>query len=112
MIDLHDAEKQCPLVEPGYLESAVRQPAQTWGGEFLYPTLLEQAGVLLFGVCKAHAFQDANKRTAWLSCMTFLDINGVELVDISQSDAEALVVAVADNKYSKDQVVAWLIDRV
>lgn len=112
VIALHDAEKRCALLNRGYLESAVGQPSATWGGEYLYPTLLQQAGVLLFGICKAHAFEDANKRTAWLSCATFLDMNGVELVDVPQPEVEALMVDVADNGWTAEQVTAWLIERV
>ena len=112
VITLHDSEKKCALLNRGYLESAVGQPAATWGGAYLYPTLLHQAGVLLFGICKAHAFEDANKRTAWLACVTFLDMNGVELVDVPQLEAETLMVEVADNGYTAEQVTAWLIERV
>ncbi|KAB1662619.1 type II toxin-antitoxin system death-on-curing family toxin [Pseudoclavibacter chungangensis] len=112
VIALHDREKVCALLNRGYLESAVGQPAATWGGTYLYPTLLQQAGVLLFGICKAHAFEDANKRTAWLACVAFLDLNGVELVDVPQAEVEQLMVDVADNGYDADQVTAWLIDRV
>lgn len=83
-------------------ESAVGQPSATCGGVYLYPTLLH----------KAHAFEDANKRTAWLGCMTFLDVNGVELIDVPQEEVELLMVDVADNGFDAEQIAVWLIDRV
>lgn len=112
VIALHDSEKPCLLLDRGKLESAVCQCAATWGGDFLYPTLLHQAAALLFGICNAHAFEDANKRTAWLACVTFLDLNDVELLDIPQREAEDFMVAVADEHLDIDQVALWLVDRI
>jgi len=113
VIEIHDSEKQCALQKRGELEGAVGQPAATWEGEYLYPTLLQQAGALLFCLCEAHAFEDANKRTAWLSCVTFLDINGVELIDVPQPEVEEFMVAVADPPHlSMEEITLWLTDRV
>lgn len=112
VVMLHDAEKACALLNRGYLESAVAQCSATWGGTYLYPTLLHQAAVLLFGICKAHAFEDANKRTAWLACVTFLDLNGVELIDVPQGEVVELMVRVAGDGMTVEAVAEWLIDRV
>jgi death-on-curing protein len=112
VIALHDREKVCPIIDRGKLESAVGQPSQTWGGEFLYPTLLHQAAALVFCLCGAHAFEDANKRCAWLSCATFLDINGIELLDVAQAEIEDLMVDIADHGMTIEDVLEWLIARV
>jgi death-on-curing protein len=112
VVDLHDSEKVCPVIDRGKLESAVGQPSQTWGGEHLYPTLLHQAAALLFCLCAAHAFEDANKRCAWLSCATFLDINDVELLDVEQAEVEELMVNVAENEMDIPAIVEWLVARV
>jgi death on curing protein len=112
VIALHDSEKLCALLDLGKLESAVGQPSATWGGEYLYPTLIQQAAALLFCVCNAHAFEDANKRAAWLSCVTFLDLNGVDFLDIPQIDVEDLMVAVADSGLSIADIAIWLTERI
>lgn len=112
VVALHDAEKACPLLDRGKLESAVGQPSQTWAGAYLYPTLIEQAAVLLFGICNAHAFEDANKRTAWLACATFLDMNGVELLEVDEDEVVDLMVCVADRGWETPDIVTWLLDRV
>ena len=44
------------------LESAINTPFQTYGGEELYPTLLDKASRLCFGLVKNHPFVDGNKR--------------------------------------------------
>ena len=38
--------------------------------------LAEIAAAYAFGICKAHAFVDGNKRTAFVAALTFLRLNG------------------------------------
>jgi len=63
----------------GLLESAVARAqavAYYAGGD-----LIDQAAALTNGVALNHPFIDGNKRTAWIACVTFLDINGRPLRD-------------------------------
>ena len=46
----------------GLLESALAQPLMTFGGEDLYPTVVEKASALGFSLIKKHPFVDGNKR--------------------------------------------------
>lgn len=48
----------------GALESALAQPEMTFGGEDLYPTLIDKASVLAYSLCMNHPFTDGNKRVA------------------------------------------------
>lgn len=112
VIRLHDVEVHCALLDRGKLESAVGQPSQTWDGQDLYVTLVEQAAALLYFVINAHAFEDGNKRCAWLACTTFLALNGVEIVDIDSIEASDFVVAVADEHLGIREIMAWLVERV
>ncbi|MER7759289.1 type II toxin-antitoxin system death-on-curing family toxin [Streptomyces sp. NPDC097619] len=78
----------------GLLESAVHRPSASVFGEEAYPDLIEKAAALLQSLAVNHPLFDGNKRTAWLSCMVFLSVNGVDLrPDIDA--AERLVIAVA-----------------
>ncbi|MFC7967835.1 type II toxin-antitoxin system death-on-curing family toxin [Streptomyces cinereoruber] len=80
--------------DPGLLDSAVHRPSATAFGEEAYPGLLDKAAALLQSLAVNHPAVDGNKRTAWLSCVTFLALNGVRLrPDIDA--AERLVIAVA-----------------
>jgi death on curing protein len=45
------------------LESALAQPRMTFGGDDLYPTLVEKAAALGYSLIKNHPFIDGNKRT-------------------------------------------------
>jgi death-on-curing protein len=40
------------------------------------PSLAEIAAAYAFGIAKAHAFVDGNKRTAFVTAVTFLRLNG------------------------------------
>lgn len=65
--------------DQGLLESALEQPRATAFGQFLHGDLFEMAAAYLFHVVKNHAFMDGNKRTALLSALVFLDINGISI---------------------------------
>lgn len=81
-----------PLRDREKLESALAQPFQSFGGADLYPTLIEKVARLTFGIAEAQAFQDGNKRLAWLIAVIFLKLNGVEL-DVDQDEAAHVIRA-------------------
>ncbi|MFB7361718.1 type II toxin-antitoxin system death-on-curing family toxin [Streptomyces hydrogenans] len=91
----HAVDDQKVVVrDAGLLDSAVHRPSAAVFGEEAYPDLLTKASALLQSLAVNHPFVDGNKRTAWLSCVTFLAMNGVQLrPDIDA--AERLVIAVA-----------------
>jgi death-on-curing protein len=60
----------------GLAESALHAPFASFGGENAYPTLVEQAAVLLQHLGKNHPLPDANKRAAFLLTARFLHANG------------------------------------
>ncbi|MCL4354504.1 type II toxin-antitoxin system death-on-curing family toxin [Patescibacteria group bacterium] len=57
------------------LESALGSPSQTFGGKYLYPTLIKQAAILFYSLIKNHPFKNGNKRIALISLFAFLRIN-------------------------------------
>lgn len=67
------------LINPGTLESAVMSPRNL----FQYENE-DDIGVLacrlIVALSRAHAFIQGNKRTAWLSGVMFLNINGYDIV--------------------------------
>ncbi|MFD8639727.1 type II toxin-antitoxin system death-on-curing family toxin [Streptomyces zaomyceticus] len=80
--------------DAGLLESAVHRPSAAMIGEEAYPDLVDKAAALLQSLAINRPFLDGDKRTAWLSCVAFLAMNGVQLrPDIDA--AERLVIAVA-----------------
>jgi death-on-curing protein len=93
--------------DEGLLESAISQPQATFGGEFLHPTIVEQAAAYLFHINKNHAFVDGNKRTAFDVMVTFLNLNDYEL-NLTLEEAEELTIQVADDKVSKEELIEIL----
>ena len=91
----------------GGLESALAQPLASFGGNELYPTLIEKAAALGFSLVANHPFVDGNKRTAHASMEAFLMLNGCR-IEATVDEHERLVVGMADGSVSRDQVVAWL----
>ncbi|MER7539116.1 type II toxin-antitoxin system death-on-curing family toxin [Streptomyces sp. NPDC097704] len=102
----HAVDDQDVVVrDAGLLESAVHRPSAAMFGEEAYPDLLDKAAALLQSLAVNHPFLDGNKRTAWLSCVTFLAMNGVQLrPDIDA--AERLVIAVATGETDEVKVIA------
>ncbi|AFY31341.1 type II toxin-antitoxin system death-on-curing family toxin [Calothrix sp. PCC 7507] len=93
--------------DEGLLESAISQPQATFGGEFLHPTIFEQAAAYLFHIINNHAFVDGNKRTAFDVMVTFLNINDYEL-NMTPEQAYELTMQVAENKLSKEELTTVL----
>nr|WP_203621254.1 type II toxin-antitoxin system death-on-curing family toxin [Streptomyces anulatus] len=87
-------DMQIVLRDAGLLESAAHRPSAAMFGEEAYPDLIDKAAALLQSLAVSRPLFDGNKRTAWLSCVTFLAMNGVDLrPDIDA--AERLVIDVA-----------------
>jgi len=93
------------LRDEGLLDSALSQPYQTFFGEFLHPTIYEQAAAYLYHLTKNHAFIDGNKRVALAATITFLRMNGYRL-GLPKKEAEALVLEVAEGRINKQEVAA------
>lgn len=70
------------------LEQTVQIPATEVFGHERHQTIFDKAAALLETLSRNHCFIDGNKRTAILSAVTFLRLNGYELV-ISQPQAES-----------------------
>lgn len=78
----------------------------------LYPTVLQRGAALLRGLAAAHAFVDANKRTAWISCNVYLNYFRSPLQKISDDEATEFVVSVVVDHIAVDEIAAWLAQRL
>ncbi|OKJ69750.1 type II toxin-antitoxin system death-on-curing family toxin [Streptomyces sp. CB02261] len=91
--------------DAGLLDSAVHRPSAAMFGEEAYPDVVAKAAALLHSLAINRPFVDGNKRTAWLSCVTFLAMNGVQpRPDIDA--AERLVIDVATGETDEVEVIA------
>ncbi|WP_448572879.1 type II toxin-antitoxin system death-on-curing family toxin [Trichothermofontia sp.] len=91
----------------GLLESAIAQPRMTFGGEDLYPSLIDKAAALGFSIIMNHPFLDGNKRTGHAAMETFLILNGME-INAPVDEQERVVLAIASGKLGREALVEWL----
>src|SRR4030067_691685 len=89
------------------IESALAQPQMTFGGDELYPTIEAKATALCFSLVMNHPFVDGNKRVGHAAMETFLVLNGCE-IRASVDDAERVIVQLAANQTSRDELLAWV----
>ena len=95
----------------GLLASAAARPAASFGGEDLYKTLPEKAGVLLSSLVHNHAFIDGNKRISYMAMRTMLILNGYD-IRATEDEKYSFVLGVAKGKIKDKEVVSWISDRL
>jgi len=99
------------LRDLGALESAIAQPRMTFGGENLYPTLVDKAAALCFSIIHNHPFVDGNKRVAHAAMEVFLILNGFQ-IHASADEQEQIMLGLASGNLSREQLVTWLHDHI
>lgn len=92
--------------DKGLLDSAIRQPEQSFGGVDLYPSLFDKASAYAFSISENQPFLDGNKRTAASTANAFLDLNGYEL-DCPQGHVYNVMMALANKRLSRERLAAW-----
>ncbi|MBX3385116.1 MAG: Fic family protein [Phycisphaeraceae bacterium] len=85
------------LRDRGLLQSAVGRQAAGAYGKLFYPTALENACSLMFGICQNHPFFNGNKRTALVCLVAHLHENRCALQDISHEELYDIVVSLANH---------------
>ena len=95
------------LRDLGLLESALAQPRQTFGGEDLYPSLVDKAGAAGFSLVNNHPFVDGNKRIGHAVVEAMLMLNGFELW-AGVDEAEAEILAVAAGERTREEFCDWV----
>ena len=89
------------------LESALAQPQMTFGGEELYPTLVDKAAALGYALIKNHPFLDGNKRTGHAAMEVFLVLNGYE-IRATVDEQEHVILQVAASEIDREEFTTWL----
>ena len=106
LAELACAGQRVAVRDLGLLTSALGRPRSQMFGIEAYPDLVEKAAALLQSLTTNHPLVDGNKRMAWMCTVVFLDINGVEMLDIDQNRAFDLVIDIATGKAEDVAVIA------
>lgn len=91
----------------GRLESAVASQTQEAFGEQLYNSIYEKSAALTRNIIGDHPFFDGNKRTAMLSGITLLELNGFTFV-AKKGELEDFAVQVAVDHLGIAEIAEWL----
>ncbi len=95
----------------GALESALAQPKMTFGGEDLYPTLVDKAVALGYSLINNHPFVDGNKRIGHAAMEIFLFLNGFE-IEASLDEQEPIILGVASGSVKREALKDRLVLRI
>lgn len=91
------------LRDRGLLESALARPRNAFGyGE---ADVVALAVRLMAGIAQAHAFEQGNKRTAFVAMVQFLNANGYDTSfddDVAWADA---VISLVEHRLTEDDFV-------
>ena len=91
---------------------------QTFGGEYLYPSVEEKAAHLLYFVIKNHSFSDGNKRIAAFLFVWFMEKNGILYKKdgsrrLADNALVALTIMIAESKPDeKDMMVKVVVSLI
>lgn len=93
----------------GLLQSALARPENL--AAYGDPDAAALAAAYAFGIARNHPFIDGNKRTAAVSALLFLVINGI-VWRISEAELVVMTLALAAGELTEDEIAAWLRDRL
>jgi len=93
------------LRDEGLLQNALQRPVNKW--QYENADTFEWAAAYAFGIAKAHAFVDGNKRTAFVTSVTFLRLNGWRFIT-EPADGVAFMENLASDVVSEEQFKNWL----
>lgn len=105
MIDLYGGSHG--IRDLGLIQSAIARPQATFGGEDLYPTILQKAAALFHSLIFNHAFVDGNKRTTMTSTSRFLGKNGFKIT-ATQKEFVEFPLKVENQHVGLEEIANWL----
>lgn len=102
-----------PARDPRLVEQGVAAAFQTFAGEDSHPTPFEKAAMLLRGIKQGHPFNDANKRTGFLTAAYDLDLMGLPIPQrMNRQVVIALCMRISSGEIRDVQVIADSLRRL
>ena len=93
------------LRDEGLLQNAMQRPVNKL--QYEDADTFECAAAYAYGIAKAHAFVDGNKRTAFVTSATFLRLNGWHVVT-EPAEGVAYMEGLASDEVSEEKFKNWL----
>src|SRR5208282_1217534 len=98
------------LRDRGLLESAVAR-ARNLAAYEKSPDIAVLAAAYAYGIARTHPFVDGNKRAAWLSAATFLELNGFQ-IEVGQAEVVVVMEDLAKGELTEQDFAAWLREQL
>ena len=87
------------------LDSAINRPKHLY--HYSQVNIFDLATSYIYGIAKNHPFNDANKRTAFITGYTFLNVNGYDLIASELEVVSQMIELVTDN-ITESGFTVWL----
>jgi death-on-curing protein len=88
------------------LEAALAGPKASFSGKYLMD-IFEMAASYAFSICFNHPFLDGNKRTAALSAVSFLYLNGYEYREAYKEELADKILALVKKQIDKKDLASY-----
>ena len=114
LLEVHDIVLAVSGGMPGVKdEGLIRSPVEFISEGQYYPTFADKLTHLVYSLIKNHGFNDGNKRTALAAGALLLMMNGYDsFVGYYFLMFEQVMVLVAENKITKEQLYELFVDVV
>ena len=99
------------ILDNNLFESLCAAPYATFGGNELYPTILDKAVKYLEGFAGSQAFVDGNKRIGVSSMIMLLALNNIDLTATTEELTD-IGLRVANHDISTDEILLWLYQHI
>lgn len=97
--------------DEGLLDSAVLSPLQSFEGQDLYPSLIDKASRLAFGLISNHPFIDGNKRVGTHAMLLLLYLNDMELA-YEDEDLIQIILRIAAGEAEEEDLHDWITGHI
>ncbi|KEJ94272.1 death on curing protein [Pseudosulfitobacter pseudonitzschiae] len=91
--------------DPALLDAACARPLNQ--AVYADPDAYSLAAAYAFGIAKAHAFVDGNKRTAFVAAFTFLRLNGIAIRPDPVVGVQ-MMEDLASDQVNEEKFAVWL----
>ena len=93
--------------DEGLLLSALTKPKNLYHYSDPKPTIAELAASYAFAISSNHAFVDGNKRTAFIICQLFLELN-VYVLKAGDSEKYETFIKLAASQMAETELAYWI----
>ena len=93
------------------LDSALNAPFQGYGDHDFYPSVVQKAVRLCFGLVMNHPFLDGNKRIGVMALLVTLDLNHLTL-NTNSAELSEIIFSLASGSIDDKALLRWVQDRL